>query len=64
MGQCRDAKGIILGPTGAVYKPSTEPSREDGKIGPANTYATSKFACEVLGSFLSTTWNIPTCILR
>jgi len=64
MQHCRDVKGIILGSTGAVYTPSTTASPEDGKIGPANTYATSKFAGEVLGSFLSELWGIPTCILR
>ncbi len=64
MQRYRDAKGLILGSTGAVYRPSTEPSREDGTIGPVGTYATSKFAGEVLGSFLSSLWNIPTCILR
>lgn len=64
MQHCRDAKGLILGSTGAVYRPSTEPSPEDGTIGPVGTYATSKFAGEVLGSFLSSLWNIPTCILR
>ena len=64
MQHCQDAKGLILGSTGAVYRPSTEPSREDGTIGPVGTYATSKFAGEVLGSFLSNLWNIPTCILR
>ncbi|MDC0067245.1 NAD(P)-dependent oxidoreductase [Gammaproteobacteria bacterium] len=64
MQRYRDAKGIILGSTGAVYKPSTEASGEDGTIGPVGTYATSKFAGEVLGSFLSRLWSIPTCILR
>ncbi len=64
MQHCRDVKGLILGSTGAVYKPSTEASAEDGTIGPVGTYATSKFAGEVLGSYLSSLWNVPTCILR
>ncbi len=64
MQHCRNVRGIILGSTGAVYRPSTVPWREDGAIGPNSTYSTSKFAGEVLGTFLSTLWDIPTCILR
>lgn len=64
MQHCQDVKGLILGSTGAVYRPSTEASREDGTIGPVGTYATSKFAGEVLGTYLANLWNIPTCILR
>jgi len=64
MQRCRSAQGIVLGSTGAVYRPSTEPWAEDGTIGPISTYGMSKFAGEVLGTFLATLWDVPTCILR
>lgn len=64
MQRYHNVRGIVLGSTGSVYKPSTEPVREDGTIGPIATYGASKLAGEVLGTFLSTLWNIPTCILR
>ncbi len=64
MQHCRSARGIVLGSTGGVYRPSTVPWPEDGTIGPVSTYSTSKFAGEALGTFLSTLWDIPVCILR
>ncbi len=64
MHHCLNARGILLGSTGAVYRPSTEPSPEEGAIGPISTYGTSKFAGEVLSTFLSTLWGLPVCILR
>lgn len=64
MDWCRDASGILLASTGAVYVPGHHMWSEQGMIGPCNTYGISKYGGEVLGSFLCRQWNIPTCILR
>lgn len=75
MEHCRQAQGIILASTGAVYSLSPLPSRE----GPALTasedspvgynmgmglYSSSKFAGEVVATYVSRQLDIPTCILR
>lgn len=64
MERCRGVSGLVLGSTGAVYLQGTEPLDEQGTLGPSNGYSVSKFGGEVLGSFLSTQWQIPTCMLR
>ncbi|MDO8491859.1 MAG: NAD(P)-dependent oxidoreductase [Dehalococcoidia bacterium] len=64
MGWCREASGIVLASTGAVYLPGHHMWSEQGMIAPRNTYGLSKYGGEVLGRFLCEQWNIPTCILR
>ena len=64
MDRFRNVSGIVLASSGSVYKPGPDPLDEDGPIGPVNLYGYSKLGGELLGTFLSEQWGIPTCILR
>ena len=65
MEHCRRAQGIVLASTGAVYRQSALPSREDSPIGcDMGLYSSSKFAGEVVATYISQQLDIPTCILR
>ncbi len=65
MEHCRHAQGVVLASTGAVYRQSASPSKEDSPIGyDMGLYSTSKFAGEVVATYVSQQLNIPTCILR
>ncbi len=61
---CRDASGVVLASTGAVYLPGHHMWNEQSPIAPRNTYGVTKYGGEVLGRFLCKQLNIPTCILR
>ncbi|MFC1994244.1 NAD-dependent epimerase/dehydratase family protein [Chloroflexota bacterium] len=66
MDHCRNAQGFIQTSTNMLYPPSsgTVGWREDENVRPGETYPLSKFTGEVVATFCSTLWDIPTCILR
>ncbi|MFC1926176.1 NAD-dependent epimerase/dehydratase family protein [Chloroflexota bacterium] len=66
MERCRTAKGFIQTSTNMLYPPSsgTVGWKEDDNVRPGESYPLSKFTGEVVTTFCSTLWNIPTCILR
>jgi len=61
---CKEADGIVLASTGAVYRPSTNEWNEEDPLYPLGMYALTKLCGEVLGSYVSEKLSVPTCILR
>ena len=75
MEHCRRAQGIILASTGAVYSIPPLPAgegpaltaKEDSPVGYSmgmGIYSSSKFAGEVVATYVSRQLDIPVCILR
>lgn len=67
MEHCQRAQGIVLGSTGYVYPQSIMPLNEESITGidpPAGLYSSSKFAGEVVATYVSQQLNIPTCLVR
>ena len=67
MEHCRRTQGFIHASTGAVYSLLGQPLKEDSPVGYSlgmELYSSSKFAGEVVATYVSRQLDIPTCILR
>ncbi|MDO8683666.1 MAG: NAD(P)-dependent oxidoreductase [Armatimonadota bacterium] len=65
----RNCKGIVLGSTGSVYRPSDVPATEDAPLGRNVTeslenYVLSKICGDQFAEYFSKVYNIPVAILR